>query len=101
MSHSQKNSVELPIKEMLQKSKIRPSTSPYSSPIILVRKKEKSWRLCVDFRGLNDMTVKNKFPIPLIEDLLDELNGATIFSKFDLRSGYHQIRMRPEDIPKN
>jgi hypothetical protein len=79
MSHNQKNSVELLIKEMLQKSKIRPSTSPYSSPIIMVRKKDKSWRLCVDFRGLNDMTVKNKFPIPMIEDILDELNGATIF----------------------
>jgi hypothetical protein len=100
MSHSQKNSVELLIKEMLQKFEIRPSTSPYSSPIILVRKKGKSWRLYVDFRGLNDMTVKNKFLIPVIEDLLDELHGATIFSKFDLRSGYHQIRMKSEDIPK-
>jgi hypothetical protein len=78
MPHNQKKSVELLIKEMLQKSKIRPSTSPYSSPIIMVRKKDKSWRLCVDFRGLNDMTVKNKFPIPMIEELLDELNGATI-----------------------
>jgi len=100
MSHSQKNDVESLIKQMLKNSEIRPSKSPYSSPAILVRDKNKSWRLCVDFRGLNDMKVKNKFPIPVIEDLLDELHGATIFSKFDLRSGYHQIRMREEDVHK-
>jgi hypothetical protein len=100
MSHSQKNSVELLVKEMLKNSEIRTSTSPNSSPVILVRIKDKSWRLCVDFRGLNDMKIKNKFPIPVIEDLLDELQGATIFTKFDLRLRYHQIRMRLEDIPK-
>jgi hypothetical protein len=100
MSHSQKDIVEQLVKQMLKNREIRASTSPYSSPAILVRKKDKSWRLCADYRNMNDQTLKNKYPIPIIEDLLDELQGATIFSKIDLRSGYHQIRMKPEDIPK-
>ncbi|KAJ3708075.1 hypothetical protein LUZ61_011780 [Rhynchospora tenuis] len=99
-SYFQKLEIEKIIEELLAKSFIQPSTSCYASPIILVKKKDETWRLCVDYRQLNDNTIKNKFPIPIIEDLLDELKGVQYFSKLDLRSGYHQIRMHQKDIPK-
>jgi Reverse transcriptase (RNA-dependent DNA polymerase) len=79
---------------------IQPSISPYASPALLVRKKDESWRLCVDYKKLNEVTVKNRYPVPIIDDLLDQLKGESWFSKIDLRYGYHQIRMRKEDIVK-
>ena len=74
--------------------------SPWGAPVLFVKKKDGSMRLCIDYRELNKLTIKNKYPLPRIDDLFDQLKGAVHFSKIDLRSGYHQLKIKPEDIPK-
>ncbi|XP_039011243.1 uncharacterized protein LOC120140328 [Hibiscus syriacus] len=96
----QKAEIEKQIANMLSSFVIQPSKSPFASPCLLIKKNDGTWRFCVDYRKLNSMTVKDKFPIPVVEDLLDELCGAVYFSKIDLRSGYWQIRIKPADIYK-
>src|SRR4051812_27713261 len=88
------------IQELEEKGYIRPSTSPWGVPVLFVKKRDGSMRMCVDYRALNTATIKNKYHLPRINDLFEQLEGACVFSKIDLISGYHQLKIRPQDVPK-
>jgi hypothetical protein len=92
--------VERQISELLIQGLIEPSSSPYGAPVIFVQKKDKSLRMCLDYRKLNSQTIKSKYPLPRIDQLIDQLNGVKVLSSLDLQSGYYQIRISPEDVPK-
>ena len=88
------------IDDLEKKGFIRSSVSPWAAPVLFVKKKDGSMRMCIDYRDLNNVTIKNKYPLPRIDDLFDQLAGAQVFSKIDLKSGYHQLRIKEEDIQK-
>ena len=100
MAPAEKVELRKQLDELLEKGFIRPSTSPWGAPVLFVKKHDGSLRLCVDYRQLNRLTIKNKYPLPRIDELFDQLGGSCYFSKIDLRSGYHQLKIREEDIPK-
>ncbi|KAL0537361.1 hypothetical protein IC582_026339 [Cucumis melo] len=100
MAPAELKELKVQLQELLDKGFIRPSVSPWGTPVLFVKKKDGSMRLCIDYRELNKVTVKNRYPLPRIDDLFDQLQGATVFSKIDLRSGYHQLRIKDEDVPK-
>ncbi|XP_004242076.2 uncharacterized protein [Solanum lycopersicum] len=100
MAPAELTELSVQLKDLLEKGFIRPSVSPWGAPVLFVKNKDGTLRMCIDYRQLNKVTLKNCYPMPRIDDLFDHLQGATIFSKIDLRSGYHQLRIRAADIPK-
>ena len=100
MASSELKELKTQLQELVDRGFIRPSISPWGTPVLFVKKKDDTWRLCIDSRQLNKVTIRNKYPLPRIDDLFDQLQGAKVFSKIDLRSRYHQLRIRELDIPK-
>ena len=100
MAPNELKELKLQLKDLLDKGFIQPSISPCGTPVLFVKKKDGSLRMCIDYHQLNKVTIKNKYPLPRIGDLFDQLQHASYFSKINLRSGYHQLRVRGEDVPK-
>ncbi|CAH9147980.1 unnamed protein product [Cuscuta epithymum] len=101
MAPAELNELKTQLLELLDNGFIRPSHSPWGAPVLFVKKKDGTLRMCIDYRQLNKVTIKNRYPLPRIDDLFDQLRGATVFSKIDLRSGYHQLKIKEDDIPKS
>ncbi|GJZ76470.1 putative reverse transcriptase domain-containing protein [Tanacetum coccineum] len=99
LAPSEMKELSVQLQELLEKGFIRPSSSPWGAPVLFVKKKDGSFRMCIDYRELNKLTVKNRYPLLRIDDLFDQLQGSSVYSKIDLRSGYHQLRIKEEDIP--
>ncbi|XP_018855499.2 uncharacterized protein K02A2.6-like, partial [Juglans regia] len=100
MAPAELKELKTQLQELVDKGFIQPSTSPWGAPVLFVKKKDGTLRMCIDYRELNKVTIKNKYPLPRIDDLFDQLQGAAVFSKIDLRSGYYQLRIRDKDVPK-
>ncbi|GJX97707.1 putative reverse transcriptase domain-containing protein [Tanacetum coccineum] len=98
MASSEMKELSAQLQELLEKGFIRPSSSPWGAPVLFVKKKDGSFRMCIDYRKLNKLTIKNRYPFPRIDDLFNQLQGSSVYSKIDLRSRYHQLRIKEEDI---
>ena len=100
MTPAELKELKAQLEELLNKGFIRPSTSPWGAPVLFVKKKYGSLRLCIDYRQLNRATIRNQYPLPRIDELFDQLQGSRVYSKIDLRSGYHQLKVRENDVSK-
>ncbi|GJY25912.1 putative reverse transcriptase domain-containing protein, partial [Tanacetum coccineum] len=99
LAPSEMRELSVQLQELLEKGFIRSSSSPWGAPVLFVKKKDGSCRMCIDYRELNKLTIKNHYPLPRIDNLFEQLQGSSVYSKVDLRSGYHQLRIKEADIP--